>query len=65
MPNQKLPQLPVLSAVTGTTLLYVVDVADTTDDPTGTSKQITRDNLILGTFNYGLGNAIMTGTFLT
>ena len=65
MANSKLPQLPVLSAVTGTTLLYVVDVGDTTDDPTGTSKQITRDNLVLGTFNYGLGNAIMTGTFLT
>jgi len=46
MPNQKVPQLPVLSAVTGEDLFYVVDVSDTTDDPTGSSKQITRDNIL-------------------
>jgi len=27
-------------------LFYVVDVSDTTDDPTGTSKQITRDEIL-------------------
>jgi len=46
MPNQKVPQLPVLSAVTGEDLFYVVDVSDTTDDPTGSSKQISRDNIL-------------------
>jgi hypothetical protein len=46
MANQKVPQLPVLSASTGDDLLYIVDVQDTTDDPTGSSKQITRDNLL-------------------
>ena len=46
MANQKVPQLPVLSAVTGEDLFYVVDVSDTTDDPTGSSKQITRDNVL-------------------
>jgi hypothetical protein len=46
MANQKVPQLPVLSAVTGDDLFYVVDVSDTTDDPTGSSKQITRDEIL-------------------
>ena len=46
MPNQKLPQLPVLNIASGGTLLYVVDISDTTDDPTGSSKQISRDNLL-------------------
>ena len=46
MPNQKVPQLPVLSTVTGADLFYVVDVSDTTDDPTGSSKQITRDEIL-------------------
>ena len=46
MANQKVPQLPVLSEVTGDDLFYVVDVSDTTDDPTGSSKQITRDNIL-------------------
>jgi len=46
MSNQKVPQLPILSAVTGEDLFYVVDVSDTTDDPTGTSKQITRDEIL-------------------
>lgn len=46
MANEKLPQLPVLTVASGGTLLYVVDVSDTTDDPTGSSKQITRDNLL-------------------
>ena len=46
MANEKLPLLPVLSAVTGEDLFYVVDVSDTTDDPTGSSKQITRDEIL-------------------
>jgi hypothetical protein len=46
MANQKVPQLPVLTAVTGEDLFYVVDVSDTTDDPTGSSKQITRDDIL-------------------
>jgi len=46
MANQKVPQLPILSAVTGDDLFYVVDVSDTTDDPTGSSKQITRDEIL-------------------
>ena len=46
MANQKVPQLPILSAVTGDDLFYVVDVSDTTDDPTGSSKGITRDDIL-------------------
>ena len=46
MANEKLPQLPILTAVTGQDLFYVVDVSDTTDDPTGSSKQITRDEIL-------------------
>lgn len=46
MANQKVPQLPILSTVTGVDLFYVVDVSDTTDDPTGSSKQITRDEIL-------------------
>ena len=46
MANEKLPQLPILTAVTGDDLFYVVDVSDTTDDPTGSSKQITRDEIL-------------------
>ena len=46
MANSKIPQLPVLSAVTGDDLFYVVDVSDPTDDPTGSSKQITRDEIL-------------------
>lgn len=46
MANQKVPQLPILSDVTGADLFYVVDVSDTTDDPTGSSKQITRDEIL-------------------
>ena len=46
MANEKLPQLPILTAVTGDDLFYVVDVSDTTDDPTGSSKGITRDNRV-------------------
>lgn len=58
MANQKVPQLPVLSAVTGEDLFYVVDVSDTTDDPTGSSKQINRDDVLRNInqldFNNGL-----------
>lgn len=46
MSNQKVPQLPILTAVTDADLLYIVDVSDTTDDPTGSSKQITREELL-------------------
>ena len=46
MANQKVPQLPILTASTGQDLYYVVDVNDPTDDPTGSSKQITRDNIL-------------------
>ena len=46
MANEKLPQLPILTAVTGDDLFYVVDVSDTTDDPTGSSKGITRDDIL-------------------
>jgi hypothetical protein len=46
MANQKVPQLPVLTAITGSDLFYVVDVSDITDDPTGSSKQITRDEIL-------------------
>lgn len=46
MANQKVTQLPSLSAASGNTLIYVVDVSDTTDDPSGSSKQITRDDVL-------------------
>jgi hypothetical protein len=35
-----------LTAITGQDLFYVVDVSDTTDDPTGSSKGITRDDIL-------------------
>jgi hypothetical protein len=46
MASEKLPLLPSLTAITGNDLFYVVDVSDTTDDPTGSSKGITRDNIL-------------------
>jgi len=46
MANEKLPQLPSLTAITGQDLFYVVDVSDPTDDPTGSSKGITRDDIL-------------------
>ena len=46
MANEKLPQLPSLTAITGQDLFYVVDVSDTTDDPTGSSKGINRDDIL-------------------
>ena len=46
MPNQKVPQLPILTAITDADLFYVVDVSDTTDDPTGSSKQVTREEIL-------------------
>lgn len=46
MPNQKVPQLPVLTDITDADLFYVVDVSDTTDDPTGSSKQVTREEIL-------------------
>ena len=57
MANQKVPQLPVLTAVTGEDLFYVVDVSDTTDDPTGSSKQITRDYILknVNTIDFSTG----------
>jgi len=46
MANEKLPLLPALTAITGQDLFYVVDVSDPTDDPTGSSKRITRDEIL-------------------
>ena len=46
MANQKVPQLPVLTDITDADLFYVVDVSDTTDDPTGSSKQVTREEIL-------------------
>ena len=46
MANEKLPLLPSLTAITGQDLFYVVDVSDPTDDPTGSSKGITRDDIL-------------------
>lgn len=46
MANQKVPQLPILTAITDADLFYVVDVSDTTDDPTGSSKQVTREEIL-------------------
>ena len=65
MANQKVPQLPILSAVTGDDLFYVVDVNDTTDDPTGSSKQITRDEILTNVnqidFNTGATTTAQVG----
>jgi len=46
MADEKLPLLPSLTAITGQDLFYVVDVSDPTDDPTGSSKRITRDEIL-------------------
>lgn len=49
MADSKLPALPELATTPDTTdLVYVVDVSDTTDDATGTSKKVTRTNLVGG-----------------
>ena len=64
MANQKVPQLPILSAVTGDDLFYVVDVSDTTDDPTGSSKQITRDGILENITGLTV-NGVLTATTIS
>ena len=46
MADEKLTALVTLSGADGADLLYIVDVDDTTDDPSGSSKAITVDNLL-------------------
>jgi len=48
MADKRLPELPSITSVDDNDLVYVVDVSDTTDDPTGSSKQITKANFIAG-----------------
>ncbi len=44
----KLTALTTLTTPASGDILYIVDVSDTTDDATGSSKQITYANLIAG-----------------
>lgn len=48
MANTKVADLGALATVADGDELYIVDVSDTTDDATGTSKKITRSNLVSG-----------------
>lgn len=52
MPDQEQRTVPELTALNETPangdLLHIVDASDTTDDPTGTSKKVTRQNLVGG-----------------
>lgn len=54
MADQKLPQLTELATTPDSgDLVYVVDVSDTTDDVTGTSKKIQASNLLGGKADVG------------
>ncbi|MCP5008963.1 MAG: hypothetical protein GY942_03180 [Aestuariibacter sp.] len=48
MAQERLPALPVLAVPAATDLVYVVDVSDTTDHATGTSKKVTVGSLLGG-----------------
>lgn len=46
MPDTKLPALPTVNSAADDDLIYMVDVSDNTDDPTGTSTGIEVSDLI-------------------
>lgn len=46
MPDTKLPALPANSTPALDDLIYAVDVSDTTDDPSGSSKSMTLERLL-------------------
>jgi hypothetical protein len=48
MADQKITQRPELTSIASDDVLHVVDVSDVTDSPEGTSKKITRLNLLFG-----------------
>lgn len=48
MANTKLSALTELTSVASGDLVYIVDVSDTTDGANGTSKKITKSNLVSG-----------------
>lgn len=46
MADAKLPALNAITSADNADLLYIVDVSDTTDDPTGSSCKITKTNFL-------------------
>ena len=48
MANKKITDLTALTTPASGDLLYIVDVSDTTGSANGTSKKITKDNLLTG-----------------
>jgi len=48
MADKKIPDLTALSTVASGDTLYIMDVSDTTDSSDGTSKKITKANLVTG-----------------
>ena len=65
MANTKLSALTGLTTVASTDEFYVNDVSDTTDGASGTSKKITRSNLIAGLAASGANSDITSLTGLT
>jgi hypothetical protein len=55
MANKKITDLTALTTPASGDLLYIVDVSDTTGSANGTSKKITKDNLLTG-----IGGGILT-----
>lgn len=53
MADTQATDLPVLTTLASADVLYVVDASDTTDDPEGSSKQITAANLATGLTSIG------------
>jgi len=48
MANRKLTDLPELTSVADSDLIYIVDASDTSESPEGTSKKIQKSNLVTG-----------------
>jgi hypothetical protein len=61
MSDRRLTELNALTTIDATDLLYVVDVSDTTESAEGTSKKITRANLVQGLIT-GVAWGDITGT---
>ena len=65
MADSALSSLTALTSIAPGDLFYVVDVSDTTDAATGTSKRITRANVISGLAASGANSDITSLTALT
>lgn len=61
MADEKLTALPLLTSLDADDRIYVVDRSDTTDDPEGTSKQIAKQNLHAGEYEFRSDGNIGSG----